>query len=455
VTAALPLPRAAGEGRPTPPAGEGRPTPSPGGDDRPAPGRRRRRWHRVAVPFAVLALLYLVTGVAHAVEEPDLDDPSTLSPTGAGPDGSDRLAALLAAEGVTIRRVTSSAEALQVLAAGGQRSTVFVPAPGLIDPTFVWRVPGASGGGHRVVLARPGLRPALAAGFLPVHSRWAARPVPPRCTTDFAVAAGPAAVLRSRYVADPDEVLFRCYEGGLVGIKRGTTEYLAVGATDPFRNSRIGEVGNAPLATALLGRDRQLVWIDVHRAERRPRAPAGGDWPGYRQPERVGGGSHPLWDALPPVLWVSLTLLGALGALAALVRARRLGPPVAEPLPVVVPATETVTGRGRLYERIRSRPETLDALRSAALRRITPLIRPTTAVGGAAAPERDEVVASVTHRTRLPAREVAEILYGRPPQTDEELAQAVARLDALVAALRQTPVPTQPPDPSTLEEHRD
>jgi hypothetical protein len=288
-----------------------------------------------------------------------------------------------------------------------------------------------------VVLARPGLRSAFAAGFLPVHSRWAARAVPPRCATDFAVAAGPAAVLRSRYAAEPDEVVFRCYSGGLVGIESGTAEMVAVGATDPFRNSRIGEVGNARLATGLLSRDPQLVWIDVHRAERPPRAPAGGDWPGYRQPERVSGGSNPLWEALPPALWASLALLVALGVLAALVAGRRLGPPVAEPLPVVVPATETVAGRGRLYERIRSRPETLDALRSAALRRITPLIRPTAAVG-ATAPGRDEVVAALVDRTGQPAQEVTEILYGPPPQTDEELAEAVRRLDSLVARIRQS-----------------
>ena len=41
--------------------------------------------------------------------------------------------------------------------------------------------------------------------------------------------------------------------------------------------------------------------------------------------------------------------------LAAAARARRLGAPVAEPLPVLVPATETVTGRGRLYQRSRDR----------------------------------------------------------------------------------------------------
>lgn len=73
---------------------------------------RPRRWHRLAVPFAVLALVYLVTGVTHALEEPDLGDPGTLSPTGSGPDGSSRLAALLADRGVNIRRVTSSAQAI-------------------------------------------------------------------------------------------------------------------------------------------------------------------------------------------------------------------------------------------------------------------------------------------------------------------------------------------------------
>ena len=40
---------------------------------------------------------------AHLVEEPNLGDPTTLSPTGTGRDGSSRVAAMLDARGVAVR----------------------------------------------------------------------------------------------------------------------------------------------------------------------------------------------------------------------------------------------------------------------------------------------------------------------------------------------------------------
>ncbi len=58
-------------------------------------------------------------------------------------------------------------------------------------------------------------------------------------------------------------------------------------------------------------------------------------------------------------------------ALAALWRMRRFGPLVFEPLPVVVRASETVEGHGRLYRSRRARDRAAAALRAAALARIT------------------------------------------------------------------------------------
>lgn len=412
-----------------------------------------RRWHRVAIPFFVLGLLYLVTGVAHAVEEPDLRDAGTLSPTGAGPDGSSRLAEMLTAKGITISRVTSSAQAVSALTATGadQNSTVFVPAPDLVNPNF-FDFMSPDLGEHRLVLVRPGVLTARYAGFAPGFPRWTARAVPPRCDTDFAAAAGPATVLRSWYEADPADVEIDCYDGGLVGFASGGSEIVAVGATDPFRNSRIDEVGNAALATALLSRGREVIWVDVHKAEPRQTRSPTNPLPRYHHPDRASGGISPVWGAFPPVLWASFALLFAVALLIALVRGRRLGPPVAEPLPVVVPATETVTGRGRLYERIQSRQASLETLRAAALRRMTPVVNTfggaaVVSTGGGAAPS-DEFIAHVADRTGIPPQEVRTILHGPAPQTDEQFSYAAARLDALVDAVLRVgsrPIPAGEP----------
>ncbi|MEU3454626.1 DUF4350 domain-containing protein [Micromonospora sp. NPDC006766] len=402
--------------------------------DRPTRPRRPRRWHRLAIPFGLLVLLYLVTGVAHSVEEPDLGDPGTLSPTGTGRDGSSRLAGLLAERGVTVRRATSSAQARELLA-GGKPTTVFVPAPDLVDPRFLVDL---TENRHRVVLVRPGLKASMFTGFYPGYPRWATDTVDPDCSAQVARTAGAAAVFRSFYEGAEGET-YSCYHGGLVAMSTGSGELIAVGSTDPFRNGRIGETGNAALATGLLSATDQVVWVDVHVREPVPlKAPP---LPHYRQPHRSGDEGDSLLSAFPPVLPAGLVLLAALGLLIVLVRARRLGPPVAEPLPVLVPATEIVTGRGRLYRRVSARATAWDAVRTAALRRLAPVVGPVPPGTDAAAfvgRDLDSFIGRLAERSGQPPAEVHAILYPAEPATDDDLTVAVARLDALVDTVTRT-----------------
>jgi hypothetical protein len=59
-------------------------------------------------------------------------------------------------------------------------------------------------------------------------------------------------------------------------------------------------------------------------------------------------------------------------------------------------------------------------------------------------------VRQIVAHTRTPEADVREILYGSPPEHDAQLADAVARLDALVTAvLRDNPHRDNPP-PDTL-----
>lgn len=396
---------------------------------------RSRRRHRLVLPFLLLGLLYLITGVAHAVEEPDLDEPGTLAPGGTGPHGSARLAELLTARGVTVRRVTSSTEAVDAVRTAGGPTSVFVPAPDLLTPRFLATV-RRDFASHRVVLLRPGMASAARVHLGTGPTRWATRMVAPGCATDFARNAGPAAVSRSSYRPFAEDAEIECYQGGVVGIDIGGAQIIAVGATDPFRNDRIDEAGNAALATGLLGRDSVLIWVDVHRAEPREPAPPV-ELPRYRRPDRVGSADNPLWTAFPPLLWAGLATLAGIAVLISVTRARRIGPPVHEPLPVVVPATETVLGRGRLYARIRARADSWATLRQVALRRIG-------AVCGRPDDGRDEpddaFVARVAARSGIPPQRVRAALAPTALERDGDLMHAVAELDALVAAvLRGTP----------------
>src|SRR5690606_26174855 len=149
------------------------------------------------------------------IEQPDLGDPGTLSPTGTGPDGSSRLAALLAEQNVTVERHTRSVGALRSALRG--RATVLVPAPDFPHPTLV-RLLAALPVDNRVVLVAPAARDQHGLPVLPVHSRWAPAARTPGCAQPVPDAAGRATALRRQYVPFPElDESYTCYDGGLVG----------------------------------------------------------------------------------------------------------------------------------------------------------------------------------------------------------------------------------------------
>jgi hypothetical protein len=402
-------------------------------------GRFRRRWHRVAIPFGVLVLLVTVTMVARAVEEPDLGDAGTLSPTGTGPDGSSRLAQLLTERGVQIEQVDDLPAAEAALDRGGD-AVVFVPKPTLAGAELV-SVAAGRFADHRVVLVGPS-NLQLAVTGLPVapgERRWAADDRPPGCTVPEAVAAGRATALRGRYAVE--EVTQVCYDGGLVRTTAGESEVFVIGASDPFRNQRIGEHGNEALAVGLLSARDRVIWAGSLPFDASLNLPElGAPERGERSRDRDCGFAC-LFTDYPQPVQVGLALAALLAMLFAFARARRLGPPVSEPLPVAVPAAEVVAGRGRLYQRTRGRGVALAALRAAALPRIVRGL----GLPPAPPPEPETVILAAATRTRLPVEQVRQILYGPAPETDEDLANAVAALDALVAAVtrdRPTGSPT-------------
>src|SRR5207248_6577045 len=150
-----------------------------------------------------------------------------------------------------------------------------------------------------------------------------------------------------------------------------------------------------------------------------------------------GGGSGsggdpptpPYWKLLPPWAWAVLGMLGLAGVAFALARARRLGPPVSEPLPVAVRAAETVEGRGRLYRRARARDVALDTLRAGTLPRLR------RALGLAPDTPVPAVVAAVAARTGRPADGGDAILSSATPGDDAELVHLVSQVDDLPRTL--------------------
>ncbi|WP_433347683.1 DUF4350 domain-containing protein [Micromonospora sp. CA-111912] len=451
----------------------------------PAAAPRRRRWHRLAIPLGLAGLLITITVVTQAVDQPDPTEPGFLSPVATDTDGGSRLADALRARGVAVQRET---DPLRAMLATAGRATLFVPAPGLLHPNTLGALrdlPGRT----RLVLVDPPRQVLEATGLplVPAGRRWATRAVGPDadgrpCALPEAARAGVAAVERQRYAVPPGRsgaAVDRCYAAGLARVP-SSTETVVIGTSDPFRNDRIAERGNRELATGLLGTTGRVVWLDLDGPAPPPPGPGGTDgpsWPADR--EGPGGGTgtdrppgggdgpgtsgedpgdegsaadgqsppNPLWAAFPAWFWALLTQLALAALLLVLWRARRLGPPVAEPLPVAVCSAETVLGRARLYQRARARGPAADTLRSAALARLLPRLNLPTD------PPPDAVTAAVAARAGGTAAQAHDLLYGDEPTTDRELLDLARSLDLLTRTVAGTPEAARadagprPPDP--------
>jgi hypothetical protein len=154
--------------------------------------------------------------------------------------------------------------------------------------------------------------------------------------------------------------------------------------------------------------------------------------------DSVASDEPSIFDLFPATAWTVLAVLAAAAVLAGAARSRRLGTPVQEPLPVLVPSTETVTGRGRLYERSRDRGAALGVLRRAARDRIThALDLPPDA-------DREVLLPAVVQHTGFDAAQVDTVLFGdKPPfsepETNDDLVHLAAALEILVDTVTRIP----------------
>lgn len=366
-----------------------------------------RRW---AVRALVgLGLAIVVVGVlALSASFSNRTSGGALDLDAASPDGSRALGVLLARR-VAVDEVTEPREALDV--ARGGDVTVLVTTPyQLAEQTL--RDLAALPPSVRVVLVEPDrfILDELDLGVSTDYRYADDEAVPPGCALPEAVSAGDAEAAGARYEG-PEEGVVACYDRGLLVLDRpGRAEFVLLSSAAPLTNDRLDDAGNAALALGLLTAHPRTLWLD-------PTSPEAA----------VASERSSLTDILPPWVLPATLLLAAAGVLAALWRARRLGPPVVEPLPVIVRSAETVEGRSRLYRRARARPAAHEALRAAALARILP----TLGLGPTPAPR--PLVEAVSDRSGRSLAEVHALLYGPAPVDDRGLVEVASALDALVA----------------------
>ncbi|MEV8125052.1 DUF4350 domain-containing protein [Streptomyces sp. NPDC085944] len=388
----------------------------------------RQVWTRTR-GIALALVLLLVGAVAIAAVRSDARH-GELDPRSADPYGSRAVAELLADRGVSTRVVTTLDEAR---AAAGPDTTLLVAVPDLLTERQQTGLRSATtGSGGRTVLVAPGggaverLAPGVTADpALSLDSTLA-----PACALPAARRAGNADTGGIRYSTHLEADA--CYPSRrlatLLRIPDPTAkaspedlpgDTVVLGARDILFNNHLDEHGNASLALQLLGSRDHLVWY----------LPSLSDIP---DPDDERG----FFDLIPSGwLWGTLQLFIA-AALAALWRARRLGPLVPEKLPVAIRASETVEGRARLYRKANARDRAATALRSATRTRLAPLTG--VPVSQAHAPE-SLLPALSAHLRGTPGdgQSLHALLFGPPPGDDAALIALADQLDALEREVRR------------------
>lgn len=190
-------------------------------------------------------------------------------------------------------------------------------------------------------------------------------------------------------------------------------EVVALGISAAFTNRWVDDESHAGLAIRALGHSPRLVWYQ----------PGLGDLASFTGEPTDGG--WPVW--LAPASAVLATAV----VLLALVRGRRMGALVTEPLPVVVRAVETTESRGRIYRRARDRSRAAAILRQGTIER---LARRLALPPHAAQP----VQAAAAAATGMPPAQVATLLAGPPPTTDVDLHHLANALTDLEERVRRS-----------------
>ncbi|OKH68418.1 membrane protein, partial [Mycobacterium sp. SWH-M1] len=313
----------------------------------PTLGQRWKTWRWVLLAVAaVVAVATLSTWLTAPRPGGPLEAAST------SPDGARALVTLLRNNGIDV----VVAESLADVERAARPDTLLVAGQTfwLYDDDQLRRL--AALPGDRLLLApigktREALAPALSSGDATEFGGLA-----PDCDLREAQRAGPVTFgAAETFTAADSTAVTRCYGGVLARYDDAGRTVTVVGDSSFLTNGGLLEEGNAALAMNLAGTRTTVIWY----------APQHGEGAG-------SAGDADIMDLIPDqVTWMVLQLVVAV-ALLALWRSRRVGPLVAEPLPVVVRASETVEGRGRLYRSRRARDRAADALRAAARQRLLP-----------------------------------------------------------------------------------
>ncbi|MBJ7339499.1 DUF4350 domain-containing protein [Mycolicibacterium sp.] len=358
-----------------------------------------QRWRTLRWVLLALVVIVGVSALSTYLTAPRPG--GRMDPAATSPDGAHALVALLTDRGVDVVTVDDIA--------GVERSArpnsllLVAPTPFLIEDAGLQRLKNVPGD---LLLVEPLSRTRESLAPRVRTATDTSFGGEPNCDLREATRAGRVQLgLSDTYQAGDGTALTRCYDGALVRYDDGRRTVTVVGTADFMTNSGLLQEGNAALAMNLAGARPRVIWYT---------------------PKRMAGeseGTTSIMDLIPArVGWIVLQLCLVV-AFVALWRGRRMGPLVAEDLPVVVRASETVEGRGRLYRARRSRDRAASALRTSTLLRVLPRL------GLGARSDAASVVMTVARRIRLEPNAIDYALFGPVPSDDAELVDLTRLLD--------------------------
>ncbi|WP_328996501.1 DUF4350 domain-containing protein [Kribbella sp. NBC_01245] len=366
-------------------------------------------WRSLRKPLLITVVI--VVGVMVLLIANGARTTGPFSPDSAKPTGARALATLLEDHGVNVNPTAELSDAV----VNGSGRTLLVAPGGAVDRDDWQRI--ANAGWDHLVLVQPSRAAleVLAPGVTNTN-RLSEDSRAPRCDLPAATKAGTATISGTAYSAPADAI--GCYGDGIhhsmVRLEVSSRTVDVLGSPRSFDNQGLATDGNAAFALNLIGTNQELVWY----------VPG---FDSYQGPDDTEGD-----DPVVPVetRYVAWMLAFAIGVLA-LWRGRRLGPVVAEPLPVIVHAAETTEGRARLYRRSRARDRAADALRESALGKL----RRAHGIGRRTDPH--AVVATIAARTGRDPVALNYLLYGPPPPDDATLLALSRELDVLTQEVRR------------------
>jgi len=373
-------------------------------------GERLHAWRPVLSALALLAAVTVVTSlfappstskVDYAINNPHAN-------------GTMALAELLRHEGIDVDSPTTMAELVE---GAGPGTTIALVNASLLSKADRQRL-ASLGADITVVGTRYQDLDGL---FVPTQ----ASPVPAgasipagtgldaQCTDPDAVAAGSLDGTDSSIALPeganglgcfPVSESARLYAYAAVERDNGTTVRL-IADPDMLTNDRLTTAGNAALAIRALGHHEHVLWADGAALT----------------------GSTSVWDtvSLPPWLLPFLLQATVVVTVLAVAQGRRTGRLVEEDLPVIVRATETTRGRGRLYRRAH------DLERSATALRAGTALRLGRRLGVPASSDSAVLVDAVSTASGLPDHAVQRLLCGPTPANAQDLTVLAVQLDQL------------------------